>query len=300
MKINLLKTGVVFLGIVGAFLLFVFPARISEASTAKDSTCPFPQQSVSFNKLDLGELPGEPKIWANGRILISLGHGDWLFQWNGKPVSEKASQKSEITSGELKKLLFEEEVAEYLEEFQFEEKSPQKVEFSGVAFPKRGLKQNKKFEHAVELHLQQEDSEKTSLPDNLLCGIYFTVIGCPHCAKVDPLILNNLPQKYPKLVIIEYVWSGLEWKTSDNAKLLSDFAGEYKIKQSVPQLAISNSDVRAGEEEISNFESYVKDAFSQQVDDNTNSQEKDSGGLLGLFILSALFAGVILYFFKKG
>lgn len=299
MKTNLLKTGVIFLGLAGAFLLFVSPVQISEASVEEDSTCPFPQQQVSFSKLDLGKLPAEPKIWANGRVLISLGHGDWLFQWNGEPVPGKTSQEGKITSGELKKLLFEEEVSEYLKEFKFEEKAPQKVEFSGVAFPKREFKENKEFEHAVEFHLQQGDSEKTSLSNNLLCGIYFTVIGCPNCAEVDPLVLNDLPQKYPGLVIIEYVWSGLEWKSSDNANLLSNFAEKYKLKQSVPQLVIGNEDIRSGEEEILSFESHVKDTFNQEVDDNAGSQEKKSGGLLSLFILSALFIGVILYFFKK-
>jgi hypothetical protein len=37
-----------------------------------------------------------------------------------------------------------------------------------------------------------------------VCVFYFTGIGCPHCANVDPVILGDWLQEYPELVVIEY------------------------------------------------------------------------------------------------
>jgi len=35
-----------------------------------------------------------------------------------------------------------------------------------------------------------------------ICVTYFTGIGCPHCAKTDPVVLSKLPEEYANLLII--------------------------------------------------------------------------------------------------
>lgn len=39
---------------------------------------------------------------------------------------------------------------------------------------------------------------------NTVCAVYFTGIGCPHCAKTDPLIFGQWMNKYPDFIAIEY------------------------------------------------------------------------------------------------
>ncbi len=36
------------------------------------------------------------------------------------------------------------------------------------------------------------------------CAVYFTGIGCPHCARTDPYVLEELTEKYTDFIIIEY------------------------------------------------------------------------------------------------
>jgi len=37
-----------------------------------------------------------------------------------------------------------------------------------------------------------------------ICAVYFTRVGCPHCAKTDPIILKDLLKEYPNLIVLEY------------------------------------------------------------------------------------------------
>ncbi len=49
-----------------------------------------------------------------------------------------------------------------------------------------------------------------------VCAVYFTGIGCPHCAKSDPYVLEKLPRE-TDFVVIEYEI----YRDSENANLLS-------------------------------------------------------------------------------
>ena len=42
-----------------------------------------------------------------------------------------------------------------------------------------------------------------SATDKDMCTVYFTGIGCLHCAKADPVVLQDLLNEYPNLVVIE-------------------------------------------------------------------------------------------------
>lgn len=54
------------------------------------------------------------------------------------------------------------------------------------------------------------------------CIVYFTGIGCPHCAKTDPVIFEQLVNKY-NLTTIEYEI----YQTEGNARIMYDYATAY-------------------------------------------------------------------------
>ncbi|MBM4402698.1 MAG: hypothetical protein FJ044_05640 [Candidatus Cloacimonetes bacterium] len=62
------------------------------------------------------------------------------------------------------------------------------------------------------------------------CLVYFTGIGCPHCAKVDPLVLEKLPEKYPGLVVVEYEI----YQEKQNAPLLFEYDKIYNSGLGIP------------------------------------------------------------------
>ena len=37
-----------------------------------------------------------------------------------------------------------------------------------------------------------------------ICAVYFTGVGCPHCAKTDPVLLGEALRTHDKVVVIEY------------------------------------------------------------------------------------------------
>ena len=62
------------------------------------------------------------------------------------------------------------------------------------------------------------------------CIVYFTGIGCPHCTKADPFVLEQLPEKYPNLVIIEYEI----YQQGENAPFLYDYNNLYNSGLGIP------------------------------------------------------------------
>ncbi len=55
------------------------------------------------------------------------------------------------------------------------------------------------------------------------CIVYFTGIGCPHCAKTDPVIFKDLLNKY-NLTIIEYEI----YQSRENGPVMYDYASTYQ------------------------------------------------------------------------
>ena len=106
--------------------------------TKESNPCPLIDKSISFARLNLGELKGNPKIWANGRILIKQGD-DWIFQWNGEKISESLIGNESIDNELIKKLLFSDNISKILKGKKFEIVNPQRAEFSGTAFKPQDL-----------------------------------------------------------------------------------------------------------------------------------------------------------------
>jgi len=145
-------------------------------SALKASPCPLISESkpVSkpFEEIKLKDLPGLPKIWANGRILISLGNGSWIFGWNGSRVMAGDVGDKIMDETRLKQLLFVEDVRGWLRGYRFEVLEGIEAPFSGSAFPpSSGYVPGAYFENAVKISVEASDpppNDSESSPINLL------------------------------------------------------------------------------------------------------------------------------------
>jgi len=62
------------------------------------------------------------------------------------------------------------------------------------------------------------------------CIVYFTGIGCPHCAKTDPVIFEQILKEYPDVVVIEYEI----YQSRENAPLMSEYNTHYNSGFGIP------------------------------------------------------------------
>ena len=132
------------------------PKGERDIKSLSSNPCPLIDKSVSFKNLDLNKLPAKPKIWANGRVLIKLSENEWVFQWNGEEPP-KTIGKEKISQKELKELLFAENISEKLRNKTFKIVEPQRVLFSGSAFPPEyGFVPYAEFENAIKINLSEE------------------------------------------------------------------------------------------------------------------------------------------------
>ena len=93
------------------------------------------------------------------------------------------------------------------------------------------------------------------------CVFYFTYIGCPNCAYTDPMVLSEWPQKYPNLVVIEYMWYGGEWE-DPNVQFFGNYVQKYHLQASVPQIVINEDKNFLGRIEVPQAEKYIKSGTS--------------------------------------
>jgi glutaredoxin len=83
--------------------------------------------------------------------------------------------------------------------------------------------------------------------DNTVCVVYFSGIGCPHCAKTDPVVLGKLPVEYNgSLVIIEYEI----YQHQDNNHLAGKYLQKYGVKQGIPQIVLGANNSIVGDTPI--------------------------------------------------
>lgn len=76
--------------------------------------------------------------------------------------------------------------------------------------------------------------------------VYFTGVGCPHCAKTDPVVLGKLLQDNPNLVVVEYEI----YQLKENAPLLHQYQDKYGSGLGVPLLIFGKDDFLAGDRTI--------------------------------------------------
>ncbi|RLJ00202.1 MAG: hypothetical protein DRP06_02370 [Candidatus Aenigmatarchaeota archaeon] len=93
--------------------------------------------------------------------------------------------------------------------------------------------------------------------DKNICAVYFTYIGCPNCAAVDPVVLSTWMEKYPNLVVIEYMWHGGDWQ-DPNSQFFGEYTQKYKIQAAVPQFIIGKNNIKLGRLEVPTAEEDIK------------------------------------------
>ena len=80
--------------------------------------------------------------------------------------------------------------------------------------------------------------------ESQVCVVYFTGIGCPHCAKADPIILETLPEEYgDKLVVIEYEI----YQHRDNIPIFQKYDSVYNTGLGIPLLLFGKDDYIVGD-----------------------------------------------------
>ena len=91
--------------------------------------------------------------------------------------------------------------------------------------------------HSVQAD-QADQVDQVSSPPS--CLIYFTGVGCPHCAKADPVVLGKILEQDPNLTIIEYEI----YQIPNNTKVLQEYVKSYQLptwRQGVPTLFVSQN-----------------------------------------------------------
>ncbi len=86
-------------------------------------------------------------------------------------------------------------------------------------------------------------SSYASAAEKDVCAVYFTGIGCPHCAKADPVVLKDLLEDHPDLVIIEYE----VYQSQENAPLIYDYNIGYNSGMGIPLLIFSRDNIITGD-----------------------------------------------------
>lgn len=79
-----------------------------------------------------------------------------------------------------------------------------------------------------------------------ICAVYFTGVGCPHCARADPVILQQLPKEYPNLRIIEYEI----YQERVNAPLLYEYNTVYNSGLGIPLIIFGKDSFIVGDTPI--------------------------------------------------
>ncbi len=73
------------------------------------------------------------------------------------------------------------------------------------------------------------------------CAVYFTGIGCSHCAQADPVVLDTAP-KTIDLAVIEYE----VYRSSGNSRIMKDYDDAYGSGFGVPLIIFGKDDIIIG------------------------------------------------------
>ena len=76
-----------------------------------------------------------------------------------------------------------------------------------------------------------------------VCAVYFTGIGCPHCAKTDPFLFERVLKEKPNLVIIEYEI----YRERENGPLIEYYNRNYGSGLGIPLIIFGKNDFIIGD-----------------------------------------------------
>ncbi len=77
-------------------------------------------------------------------------------------------------------------------------------------------------------------------------AVYFGGIGCPHCAKVTPVLLKRVQEG--KMIVMEYEI----YKNLANSQALSGYADSYGLSLGIPQIMFDKENKNSGDSPILN------------------------------------------------
>ncbi|NOQ38250.1 hypothetical protein GQ472_05155 [archaeon] len=77
------------------------------------------------------------------------------------------------------------------------------------------------------------------------CAVYFTGIGCSHCARADPVVLDTAP-KTTNLAVIEYE----VYRSSGNSRIMKDYDDAYGGGFGIPLIIFGKDDIIIGDNPI--------------------------------------------------
>jgi cytochrome c biogenesis protein CcdA len=78
------------------------------------------------------------------------------------------------------------------------------------------------------------------------CATYFTGIGCPHCSKSDPVVLEDILEENSDLIIVEYEID----QQQSNAPLLYLYNEKYHFPLGIPTAIFGKDDYLSGDKDI--------------------------------------------------
>ena len=78
-----------------------------------------------------------------------------------------------------------------------------------------------------------------------VCAVYFTGIGCPHCAQAEPVI-EKLLEEHSNLVLIKYEI----YQKQENALLLSEYNDNFGSGLGIPLLIFGKNEFLVGDNSI--------------------------------------------------
>ncbi len=99
-------------------------------------------------------------------------------------------------------------------------------------------------------------------------SISFTGIGCPHCAKVAPVLHKKVQEG--GYILIEYEI----YKNIANAQILSKYSDEYDLSLGIPQIMFNKDSVQSGDTPI------INNIDQMIIDSNANEIYLSDGSLI--------------------
>jgi len=136
---------------------------------------------------------------------------------------------------------------------------------------------------------------------NNVCIVYFTGIGCPHCAQVSPVLEGLLEEYQGKLVIIEYEI----YQQKENGQVMLQYNSEYGSGLGIPLVIFKSYDHVVGDVPIiQNIRNKI-DSYIAKGGNDCPLLGELSGGIsidptwvvVGVAIMLLMVGGLI--YFKK-
>lgn len=82
--------------------------------------------------------------------------------------------------------------------------------------------------------------------EDFTTAVYFTGVGCSHCAKADPLVLQEMTKNHSDFVVIEYEI----YRQKINGPLISQYNDQYQSGLGIPIIFFSQDDYLVGDSAI--------------------------------------------------